>query len=223
MNVFLLVQLLVVVLSLMLIFQSERSSLSKAALPASFGAGVLLLITTMILRRLNVFSYRLVDFIAADGSGMPYEVILSAFVMPFTGIAIYGYLNAKYPAQTYEKYSLAVSNILMGLCIAMIFFAYTKWYPVVVFSLMLLTLFVVEYKNKLRFMYRFYRTYLVMLLVYLLMMVPFHYAQNIGYDEEQTIKFKLLYVPFEGYFLLFSGLLIGILFFEVFKKRFKIS
>lgn len=223
MNVFLFVQLLVVVLSLILIFQSARRSFFKAVLPATFGAGVLLLIITLILRSLKVFSYDLEHFVAADESGLPYEVILSVFVLPFSGLAIYSFLNARYPAQTFEKYSLAVSNILMGLCIAMIFFAYTKWYPVFTFALMLLTLFLVEYKNKIRFMYRFYRTYLVMFAVYLVMMVPFHYVNHFRYNEEQTIKFKLLYVPFEGYFLLFSGLLISILLYEVFKRRFKLK
>lgn len=222
MSTYLLLLAVLLVVSLLLYFQSTRGALWKALLPAVFGAGVIFMITTLMLKRITVLQYDLAHFAGADNSGVPYEVILSAFVFPFAGIAIYNFLNSRWPEQPYEKYSLALSNILMGLCIAMIFFAYTKWYPVFTFALMILTLFLVEYKNKIRFMYRFYRAYLVFVFVYLAVVLPFHYSGYIGFNEAHTIKFRLLYVPFESFFLLFSVMLISIWLFEVFKKRYKL-
>lgn len=222
MNNYLLLLTALLVISIILFLQSTGKRFWKAMLPAVFGSGVIFMVAILVLRAMGVLKYNLQYFIGADNLGIPYEVILGAFVFPFAGISIYGFLNAKFPAQVYEKYSLALSNILMGLCIAMIFFAYTKWYPVFTFSLMILSLFIVEYKNKIRFMYRFYRAYLVLLLAYLAVVVPFHHAGHIGFNEQHTIKFRLIYVPFESFFLLFSILLLGILLFEVFRKRFKL-
>lgn len=222
MSTYLLLLAVLLVISLFLYFQSSSGQIWKALLPAVFGGGVISMIATLILKRITVLSYDVAHFAGADNSGVPYEVILSAFILPFAGLAIYNFLNSRFPAQPFEKYSLALSNILMGLCIAMIFFAYTKWYPVFTFSLMIITLFLVEYKNKIRFMYRFYRAYLIFVLAYLAVVLPFHYAGYIGFNEAQTIKFRLAYVPFESFFLLFSIMLISIWLFEVFKKRFKL-
>ena len=220
MNSYLLLLTVLLVVSFFLYLKSSPLSLWKATLPAVFGTGVIFMVLMLILKGKGVLTYDLQHFSGADNLGIPYEVILGAFVFPFVGISIYNFLNAKFPAQTYEKYSLAVSNILMGLCIAMIFFAYTKWYPDWTFGLMMLTLFVVEYKNKIRFMYRFYRTYLVVLVAYLAVVLQYHYKGYIGFHEQHTIKFRLFYVPFESFFLLFSITLISILLFEVFKKRY---
>jgi hypothetical protein len=223
MNTYLLLLSILLLVSFVLYYKSSPMRLWRATLPAVFGAGVIFMVAMLVLKGKGVLTYDLRYFSGADNLGIPYEVILGAFVFPFAGISIYSFLNLKFPAQTYEKYSLALSNILMGLCIAMIFFAYTKWYPVFTFGLMMVTLFIVEYKNKIRFMYRFYRTYLVLLLAYLAVVVQFHYAGCIGFHEQHTIRFRLVYVPFESFFLLFSIVLISILLFEVFKRRYRLD
>lgn len=223
MNNYLLLLSAVLVISCFLYFQSNAASFWKAIVPAVFGTGVIFITSSILLKGLKLVSYNLEAFIGGDSTGIPYEIIASAFVFPFAGITIYSFLNSRYPAQTYEKYSLALSNILMGLCIAMIFFAYSKWYPVFTFALMIIILFLVEYKNRIRFMYRFYRTYLIALIAYLVTSVPFHYANHIRYNEVHTVKFKLIYVPFESYFYFFSMMLISILLFEVFKKKYKLA
>ena len=223
MNSYLLLLTAVLVISLVLIFQAKATAFWKAILPAVFGTGAIFITSSLLLSGLKIVSYDLDAFVGGDSSGIPYEIIASAFVFPFAGIALYNFLNIRYPAQTYEKYSLALSNILMGLCIAMIFFAYSKWYPVFTFALVLIVLFLVEYKNKIRFMYRFYRAYLVALIAYLVVSVPFHYANMIRYNEVHTVKFRLIYVPFESYFYFFSMVLIGILLFEIFKKKYKLA
>lgn len=222
MNSYLLLLSALLLASFVSTYQSKSGYQWKAILTAVFGTGVIFTAATLLLKRVGVLSYNLEAFIADDGAGIPFEIILSNFVFPFTGIAIYNALNKRYPEQTYEKYSLAVSNILMGLCIAMIFFAYNKWYPMFTFILMILTLLFVEYKNKIRFMYRFYRAYLLSLVAFLMVSIGYHYKGNIRYTEGKTISFDLIFIPFESYFYLFSMVLIGILLLEIFKKKYKL-
>jgi hypothetical protein len=222
MNSFLLLLSALFVVSLVFIHQSKTSYQWKAILFAVIGTGVIFTASALLLKRAGVLSYKLEAFIADDGAGIPFEIILSSFVFPLAGIAIYNFLNKRYPDQRYEKYSLALSNILMGLCIAIIFFAYTKWYPMFTFILMILILLFVEYKNKIRFMYRFYRAFLLSVVAYLIVYVGYHYQGNIRYMEVQTLSFDLVSIPFESYFYLFDMVLIGILLFEIFKKKYKL-
>lgn len=222
MNSFLLSLAALFIFDCILIYLSGTGRQWKAILTAVFGTGVIFTASVLLLKKAGVVTYNLNAFIADDGAGIPFEIILSSFVFPFTGIAIYNWLNKRYPDQTYEKYSLALSNILMGLCIAMIFFAYTKWYPMFTFILMILTLLFVEYKNKIRFMYRFYRAYLLSLVGFMVTSVGYHYVGHIKYAEATTISFNLIYIPFESYFYWFSMVLIGILLLEIFKKKYKL-
>jgi len=222
MNSYFLLLSAVLVISLISVRITKTGFQWKAMLTAVVGTGFIFTAAALLLKRAAVVDYNLEAFIADDGAGIPVEVIFSSFVFPFAGIAIYNYLNQRYPAQIYEKYSLALSNILMGLCIAMIFFAYNKWYPMFTFILMILTLLFVEYKNKIRFMYRFYRAYLVSVMVFFAVSVAYHYQGNIRYTDAKTISFNLIFIPFESYFYLFNMVLIGILLFEVFRKKYKL-
>jgi hypothetical protein len=222
MNSFLLLLSALIIISLIFIYQSKTGYQWKAILFAVIGTGVIFTASALVLKRVGVLSYNLEAFIADDGAGIPFEIIISAFVFPLGGIAIYNFLNKRYPDQRYEKYSLALSNILMGLCIAVIFFAYNKWYPMFTFILMILTLLFVEYKNKIRFMYRFYRAYLLSVIAFLVVNVTYHYQGHIRYTEVQTLSFDLIFIPFEGFFYLFDMVLIGVLLFEIFKKKYKL-
>ncbi|MDQ7948671.1 MAG: hypothetical protein REI93_07490, partial [Pedobacter sp.] len=45
---------------------------------------------------------------------LPLEVYLLVFALGFTGISAYNYLNLRFPDNTFQKYSLAVSNLMIG-------------------------------------------------------------------------------------------------------------
>jgi hypothetical protein len=168
---------------------------------------------------LGVLKYNAKYLIDAGVSGIPLEQILLSFLLPFTFLTIYYYLNATHPLVKADKYSLSISNLLMGLCIAVIFFAYNKGLAVVTFSLLLPTLFVVEYKNKLRFMLQFYRSYALALILFLLIFIPVNLLSIYKYTPEQTIELKIAYIPFESYFYFLTMGLVSVFAYEVFKKR----
>ncbi|WP_432713531.1 lycopene cyclase domain-containing protein [Pedobacter sp.] len=186
--------------------------------------GVIITGIAAIVIKLAFTHYGLVIYEESHGSGLlfyeiPLESALFSFTVPFAGLGIYAYLNGRYPGNELEKYSLAFSNILLGLSIAILFFAYTKIYAVLTFSILLLFLFCIEYVNKLRFMYRFYRAYLAFTVLYAVSQLFFNGYNTVLYNIATTLKFKVIASPFENYFLLMLLLLVAVYLFEYFKRK----
>jgi lycopene cyclase domain-containing protein len=152
---------------------------------------------------------------------LPIEELLLSLILPLTGIAIYDYLNARYPDNTPEKYSLAVSNIMLGICIAMLYFGHQKLYTVFTFAILLVFLVYIEFVNKIRFMYRFYRAYLVSLIPFLLVYSFLCGKSVVQYNVAETLDFNILRIPFEAHFYYMAMLLLSIFLYEVFKSRAK--
>lgn len=149
---------------------------------------------------------------------LPLEHYIFLFAFSLTGLSIYTFLNNKFIHNNLQRFSLALSNLLLGLCIAFLFFAYTKWYTVVAFTLLFALIFYIEYVNhKLRFMYRFYRAYVVML-------IPFYVCYGvlcnlpiIEYQFASTTGMQLANIPFENHFYMMGMLLSVVYLFELFK------
>jgi len=214
-----LLNLILILVPFLLTFDKKAEVFNgwKAIFPSVAITGIVAVIIKIIFTRYKLVLY---DYNLTSGISffeVPGESALFCFTVPFAGICTYNYLNSRFPKNELEKYSLALSNILLGLSIAIIFFAYTKAYPVITFSLFLLLLFYIEYVNTYRFMYRFYRVYGLFILVYALSQLLFN-SGAIAYHVAHTIKFNVAYVPFENYFLLGLLLLSAIYLFEFFKR-----
>lgn len=150
---------------------------------------------------------------------LPLDMYLFYFTSSFACLGIYTYLNLKFPKNDLQKYSLSLSHLLLGIMVAILFFAYTKWYTVTTFTLLFLLMLYIEYKNQLRFMYRFYRAFVVCL-------IPFYISYGIlcnvpiiSFNVKEIIDVNLFKIPFESHFYMMGMLLLGVYFLEVFKSR----
>lgn len=150
---------------------------------------------------------------------LPVEELLFSLALPLAGIAIYTFLNTRYPDNSADKYSLAVSNIMLGICIAMLYFGHKKLYTVFTFSILLVFILYIEYVSKIRFMYRFYRAYLVSLIPFYLAFGFLTSLPVIQYNISETLNFSLVHIPFETHFYFMGMLLLSIFLYEVFKSR----
>ena len=150
---------------------------------------------------------------------LPSEELLLSMLLPLSGLAIYQFLNVRYPDNSRDKYSLAVSNMVLGICIAMLYFGYQKLYTLITFSVLLVFIGYIEYFNKLRFMYKFYRAYLVSLIPFYIVYSILTTIPVIQYNNEQTLKFNLGHIPYENHFYFMCMLLMTVYFYELFKSR----
>lgn len=144
---------------------------------------------------------------------------LLQFVIPALGLWLYRFFNTKFPNNNLDKFSLSVSNLILGICVAMLFFGYLKGYTLVTFLILFTLLLYIEYKNKLRFMYRFYRTYFALLIPFYLLCSLAKDQAPLLYNQNATLKLNLVYLPIEVYFYFMGMLLMTIYLFEFFKSK----
>jgi hypothetical protein len=221
MNSSFLLNLILIVIPMGLAFAKKGNIFKdwRAIVPTVLFTGILAVII-----KLTFVNYRLVSYDSALFSGvyffeLPLASVLFCFTVPFAGLAVYNYLNSQFPNNDLEIYSLAFSHVMIGLCIAVLFFAYTKVYAVISFAVFMLALLYIEYVNKYRFMYKFYRLFGLFILLYALTQVLFKDINAPKYELSQSMEFKLIAVPFENYFLLGALLLCTVYLFELFKRR----
>lgn len=150
---------------------------------------------------------------------LPAEELMMLFILPFTGLSIYCYLNYRYPANALEKYSFALSNMLLGICVAMLYFGHSRWYTLLTFSLLLAFIVYIEYVSKIRFMYRFYRAWLISLIPFYLIYGILISRPVIQYNASETLRLDFGNIPFESQFYYMAMLLLTVYFFEFFKSR----
>lgn len=173
----------------------------------------------VFLTGLKAWNFNDIYLIGLSYRGLPIEEYLFLFSFNFAGLGVYNYLNAKFPKNDLQKYSLTLSNLMMGICIAFLFFGYTKWYTVITFAFLILLFFGVEYINKLRFMYRFYRVFVIMLIPFYCIYAIVCNLPIITYDTAQNVRFSMFKIPFENHFFMMATLLLGIYLFETLKSR----
>lgn len=168
---------------------------------------------------LKVWTFNPAYLVGITYRQLPLEMYLFYFTFSFACLGIYNYLNNKFPKNDLQKYSLSLSNLLLGLMVAMLFFAYTKWYTVIIFAILFLALLYIEYKNQLRFMYKFYRAFVVCLIPLYISFGILCNVPIISYNAAETVDVNLFNIPLENHFYLMAMLLLGVYFIEVFKSR----
>jgi lycopene cyclase domain-containing protein len=150
---------------------------------------------------------------------LPVEELLISLLLPLCGLGIYLFLNVRFPDNSLEKYSLAVSNIMLGICIAMLYFGHQKLFTLFTFGILLVFLVYIEYVNRIRFMYRFYRAFLSSLILFYLVFGVLTSLPVLQYSMAENLNFNLFHIPFESQFYFMGMLLLTVWLYELFKSR----
>lgn len=150
---------------------------------------------------------------------IPIEECVFYLTSCLAGIAIYQSLNVFFPENALDKFSLSMSNLMLGICIAMLFFAHLKWYSTLTFGVLFVMILYIEYLNKLRFSYRFYRGYLASLLFFYLAYGIMTTLPVITYMD--TLDLRIGAIPFESHFYFMAMLLMSVYLFEWIKSKSK--
>ncbi|WP_421945064.1 lycopene cyclase domain-containing protein [Pedobacter sp.] len=219
---YLLINIAVILFPLLLSFDKKVYFFSKwkFILPAIIITGIVFLIWDLLFVKLNVWSFNPAYLVGISFFGLPLEEILFFLTVPYACVFIYECLNVYFPKNNLQRYSLALSNLLLGVCIAILFFGYSKWYTVINFGFLFVVLLYVEYVNaKLRFMYKFYRAYVVSLLPFYIVNGFLTAIPVVIYNNEETLNMRVGTIPFEDHFYLLSLLLMNVFLYEFFKNR----
>jgi lycopene cyclase domain-containing protein len=219
---YLLINVGVILFPLVLSFDKKVHFFSKwkFVFPSILITGLLFLVWDLIFTKVGVWSFNPEYIVGVELWGLPIEEILFFLTVPYACIFVYECLNAYFPDNTLQKYSLSVSHLIIGLCVAMLFFGFKRWYVLINFSVLLTTLLLVEYANhKLRFMYKFYRAYLVCLIPFFIVNGILTSLPVVIYNSKEILNFRIGTIPFEDLFYQMSLLLINVYLYEHFKNK----
>ena len=191
----------------------------KAALGASLISSIIFSTLTVVLQLFSIITFSTDSALGVVFKELPLEQYLLYFSFSFTSVCIYQYLNIKFPDNSLQKYSLALSNLLLGLCVAFLFFGYPKWYTLSTFATLLISLFLIEYVGRLRFMYRAYRAFVLMLIPFYIVYGFLFWSETLLIAKHQVTGMNVAKIPIETHFMALSMLLVSIYMFEFFKSR----
>ncbi|MFC4213346.1 lycopene cyclase domain-containing protein [Pedobacter lithocola] len=220
--IYLLINIAVIFFPLVLSFDKKVHFFSKwkFVLPAILITGVVFLIWDLLFVKLNVWSFNPDYVVGIYFFGLPLEEILFFLTVPYACVFIYECLNAYFPKDGLQKYSFSLSNLFLGLCVAMLFLGYNRWYTVINFGFLLLVLAYVEYVNiQFRFMFKFYRAYLVALIPFYIVNGYLTAIPVVMYNDKENLGFRVGTIPFEDHFYLMALLLMNIYLYEFFKRK----
>lgn len=220
-STFLLLDIFLLLLPFLLMLDQKRVSMIdlKRAIIPSIVVLFFFSETVVFFAANQIWQFNAAYLLRVNFRGVPLEAYLFIFASSFSGLGIYNYLNARFPNNELEKYSLAVSNLMLGVCIAFLFFAYSKWYTAITFGTLFILLILIEYVNKRRFMYKFYRAFVASLIVFYINYGLICNLPIIKYDTLNQVNQKLAMIPFENHFYWMGMLLLSVFLFEYLKNK----
>jgi lycopene cyclase domain-containing protein len=195
----------------------------KFVWPGMAITGLLFLFWDVLFTIHGVWSFNDKYIIGLKFYGLPLEEILFFLTVPFSCLFIYACLNYYVKWQPNDIVTRMISNLLIGLSIALLALNYTRLYTAVTFGLLAVLLVLLMYYFRVKWLNRFYMAFVVSL-------IPFYIVNGILtawpivlYNNAQNMGVRAGTIPFEDHFYSMALLLMNVGFFEYFKNRKKLA
>ena len=150
---------------------------------------------------------------------LPLEEILFFLTVPFACLFIYACLNHYVKRQMSDKWSGRITNLLILLSIVALIFYYDRIYTLVTFSMQLVLLVLLQYVFKVKWLNRYYLTYLVALLPFYIVSGLLTSIPVVLYNDAENMALRVGTIPVEDHFYCMAMLLMNVGFFEYFKPK----
>ncbi len=181
--------------------------------------GVLFLSWDILFTIKHVWSFNPNYITGVKVFGLPIEEIFFFLTVPFACLFIYECLKYYVKWQLSQKMSYIISIALVVLSFALSLFYTNRLYTFVTFSLLYVVLGINLLFFRVRFLNRFYFTFIVSL-------IPFYIVNGfltsipvVLYNNRQNMGVRIGSIPLEDHFYCMALLLLNISFFEYFKSR----
>jgi lycopene cyclase domain-containing protein len=154
---------------------------------------------------------------------LPLEEWLFFIVVPYCSVFTYEVLNTYIKTDYLNKYSNYISTFIVSILIILSFFNFARTYTFVCFILASFFIVLFQFLIRVNFMGRFYRSYLVILVPFLLvngiLTGSFIEGEVVWYNNSENLGVRLFTIPVEDIIYGFLLILLNIYFFEFFRKR----
>ena len=167
----------------------------------------------------GVWSFNADRIIGLNFMELPLEEILFFLTVPFACLFIYACLNHYVKWQIGDKITHIITNLLIVLSLAAVFYYYDRLYTLVTFSLLLVLLAALQYGFKVKWLNRFYLTYLVALIPFYIVNGLLTSIPVVLYNDLENVALRVGTIPLEDHFYCMAMLVMNVGFFEYFKQR----
>ena len=218
---YLIINFLTVLFPVLLSFD-KRVQFSKSwkfIWPGMAITGLVFLFWDVLFTIKGVWSFNQDRIIGIKFFELPLEEILFFLTVPFACLFIYACLNYYVKWQMSDKWSRLITNLLILLSIVALVFYYDRIYTLVNFSLQLVLLVLLQYVFKVKWLNRYYLTYLVALLPFYIVNGLLTSIPVVLYNDAENIGLRVGTIPFEDHFYCMAMLLMNVGFFEYFKNK----
>lgn len=190
----------------------------KHLLPAMLIVGVFFVLWDMFFTACNIWSFNYDYVIGIKIYNLPFEEVLFFFTIPYACAFIYEVLKAYINREVLgcgKGISIAVMTISLGLCIVYYNKTYTLVNAGICFGVVLFSQFIYKFRN----MGRFYLSYFVSLLPFLMCNGLITGLPIVIYDDSENMGKRILTIPFEDVFYCLTLLLGTVVLMDYFKTR----
>lgn len=167
----------------------------------------------------GVWSFNTERIIGLNLMELPLEEILFFLTVPFACLFIYACLNYYIKWQISDKWTRIITNLLMVFSLVTAVYYHDRLYTLVTFSLLLLLLAVLQFGLKVKWLNRFYLTYVVALIPFYIVNGLLTAIPVVLYNNLENVALRIGTIPLEDHFYCMAMLLMNVGFFECFKQR----
>ncbi|MEO8886246.1 MAG: lycopene cyclase domain-containing protein [Mucilaginibacter sp.] len=150
---------------------------------------------------------------------LPLEEILFFLTVPFACLFIYACINYYVKWQPSAQWTRIITNLLIIFSVLALIFYYDRLYTLVTFSLLWVLLVFLQYAFKVKWLNRFYLTYLVALIPFYIVNGYLTAIPVVLYNDLQNMGVRVGTIPLEDHFYCMAMLLMNVGFFEYFKGK----
>ena len=169
----------------------------------------------------GVWSFNLKYIIGITLFKLPIEEIFFFLTVPFACIFIYSCLNHYIKWQISQKITNIISAIIIMISVLACVVFYNRSYTIITFGLLLVLSILLQYILKVKWLNRFYATYVVALIPFYIVNGILTSVPVVLYNNGENIGRRVGTIPVEDHFYLMALLLMNIGFFEYFKTKSK--
>ncbi|MBB5396014.1 lycopene cyclase domain-containing protein [Mucilaginibacter sp. AK015] len=191
----------------------------KFVWPGMAITGLLFLFWDVLFTIHGVWSFNDEYIVGIKLLGLPLEEILFFLTVPFACIFIYACLNYYVKWQLSPVLARVISNLLIGMAVALLVANYARLYTAVTFGLLTVLLALLLYLFKVDWLNRFYVAFAVSLIPFYIVNGLLTAIPVVLYNNAQNMGVRVGTIPFEDHFYSIALLLMNVGFFEYFKNR----
>jgi lycopene cyclase domain-containing protein len=154
---------------------------------------------------------------------LPIEEILFFIVIPYCCLFSYHCFNILVKKNYLSKFENLITALFIAFLVSFAYFYHNKFYSVYTFTLLALFLLFLKFKANVKWLSRFYFTYLFLLIPFLIVNGILTGTgideQVVWYNDNENMMFRILTIPFEDVFYGILLILLNIYFMEYFISK----